>query len=70
MTALALTLIAASLIGIVFSWLSSNRRLMDSGVPREFAAEAAGTGIVPKWVSAVGLLSWLVLVAGAVLLLI
>jgi hypothetical protein len=48
MTALSLILIVAGLMGIVFSWLSSNRRLMNSGIPQELAAETAGTGVVPN----------------------
>jgi len=64
----AFVLIVVGLVGILWTWLSSNRRLMDSGIPKGHAREAAGTGIVPRWVSAVNLSSWLALVAGVVLL--
>lgn len=69
MTIIALCLIVLGVVGILWSGYKTRRSIEQAGVPQKYAAETAGTGIVPKYLSAVNLGSWATLVLGVVLLL-
>lgn len=59
-------LILLGLVGVVLSGILTKRRFNQSGLPSELLEHTAGKGLVPAWVSALNILSWIVLGIGVV----
>jgi len=57
-------LIIIGVAGIAVSGVLTKRRFNRSRLPPELLEHTAGTGLVPKWVSLLNIVSWIVLGIG------
>jgi hypothetical protein len=51
---------------IVLSGILTQHFRSKAGIPAEFIEHLAGTGIVPKWVSLLNIVGWVLLLVGIV----
>ncbi len=59
-----LLLVALGILGIAISGAVTRQAFNRSGLPTELLEHTAGTGLVPKWASALNLLGWGLLLLG------